>query len=137
MIEILLAIAVIAIIAGIMTPIFLSSQVRNDIDVATLSLVRSIRRAEQLSRNGEGDSAWGVNLSSGEILIFKGPSYIGRDSSFDESFSIPNNISFSGTSSVVFNKFSGLPSASGTINLTSINNETRVININSKGSVDY
>jgi len=137
LIEMLLSIAVVAILAGIMVPIFLSFQTRNDVDIASLALVRSIRRAEQLSRNGEGDSAWGVNLLSGEITVFRGGSYAGRDATYDEIFSIPNNISFIGTSSMVFSKLYGWPSASSTINLTSVNNEIRTININSKGSVSY
>jgi prepilin-type N-terminal cleavage/methylation domain-containing protein len=137
LIEMLLSIAVVAILAGIMVPIFLSFQTRNDVDIASLALVRSIRRAEQLSRNGEGDSAWGVNLLSGEITGFRGGSYADRDATYDEIFFIPSNISFTGTSSMVFSKLYGWPSASSTINLTSVNNEIRTININSKGSVSY
>jgi hypothetical protein len=120
-----------------MVPIFLSFQTRNDVDIASLALVRSIRRAEQLSRNGEGDSAWGVNLLSGEITVFKGADYAGRDAAYDEIFFIPANIGLTGTSSMVFSKLYGWPTASSTINLTSVNNETRTININSKGSVSY
>ncbi|OIO07953.1 hypothetical protein COX68_02010 [Candidatus Falkowbacteria bacterium CG_4_10_14_0_2_um_filter_41_15] len=137
LIEMLLSVSVMAILTGIMVPIFLSFQTRNDVDIASLALVRSIRRAEQLSRNGEGDSAWGVNLLSGEIAVFKGSTYTGRDAAYDEIFSIPNNISFTGTSSMAFSQLYGWPSASSTINLTSVNNETRTININSKGSVNY
>lgn len=135
LIEMLLSMAVIAILAAIMTPVFLSFQTRNDVDIAAMSLVRSIRRAEQLSRNGEGDSAWGVNLSSGAVTVFKGSTYASRDAGFDEIFSIPNNITFTGTSSIVFSKLYGLPAASSTIVLTSVNNESRTITINARGAV--
>ena len=135
LIEMLLSIAVIAILAAIMTPIFLSFQTRNDIDVASLAVVRNVYRAQQLARNGEGDSPWGVNLSSGAITVFKGATYAGRDASYDEIFSIPDNITLAGTSTIVFSKMYGLPSASSTIILTSINNEARTVDINAKGTV--
>ncbi len=135
LIEMLLSIAVIAILAAIMTPVFLSFQTRNDIDVASMAVTRSVYRAQQLARSGEGDSTWGVNLSSGAVTIFKGTTYAGRDVNYDEIFSIPNNITLTGTSSVVFSKMYGLPSASSTITLTSVNNETRIVNINAKGAL--
>jgi len=136
--EMLLSVAIIAILTGIMTPIFLSFQARNDVDIAAMALVQGLRRAEQLSRNGEGDSTWGVNLASGAITIFKGTTFATRDISSDEIFSIPSTISFAGigTSTLVFGKLYGLPTASSTITLISINNETRTVNVNPKGSVE-
>lgn len=135
--EILLSLSIIAVLAGILAPVYLSFQTRNDIDIAAGAVVRTLRRAQQLSFNGEGDSAWGMNLASGAVVLFKGSSYGARDSAYDEIFSIPTNISFTGTSSVVFSKFYGLPGAAATINLTSVNNETKTININAKGAVGY
>jgi prepilin-type N-terminal cleavage/methylation domain-containing protein len=137
LIEILLSLSVIAILAGVLAPVYLSFQTRNDIDIAAGAVTRTLRRAQQLSFNSEGDSAWGMNLASGEVVLFKGASYAARDSAYDEIFSIPTNISFTGTSSVVFSKFYGLPGAATTINLTSVNNETKTININAKGSISY
>ncbi len=136
--EMLLSVAIIAILTGIMTPIFLSFQTRNDVDIAAMALVQGLRRAEQLARNGEGDSTWGVNLASGAITIFKGTTFATRDINSDEIFSIPATISFTGvgTSTLVFSKLYGLPAAGSTITLTSLNNETRTINVNPKGSVE-
>jgi len=136
LVEMLLSIAVIVVLTAIMAPIFVSFQTRNNVDIAAMALVRSLRRAEELSRNGEADSSWGVNVTSSSIIVFKGSSYAARDVNLDEIFTIPSNISFTGTSSMVFSKLYGLPAASSTITLTSVNNESRTVTINTKGLVD-
>lgn len=137
MLEVLLSIAAITIIAGISIPIYQSFQVRNDLDIAASSIVQNLRRAAVLSQAVDGDTSWGLYVTSGSLTLFKGTSYTARDSTFDEVFDIPLTITPSGTSEIVFEKFSGLPQTTGTITLTSNTNETRTITINAKGMVNY
>lgn len=137
MIEVLLSVATIIIIAGISVPIFQSFQVRNDLDVAAVEVVQTMRRAQVLSSAVDGDTTWGMYIELGSISLFQGSSYLSRDSSFDESFEVPISVTPSGTSEVVFQKFTGLPVSTGTITLTSSTNETRTITINSKGIIEY
>ena len=56
---------------------------------------------------------------------------------FDEVFSMPTSITVSGLGEIVFEKFTGEPQNTGTTTLTSVNNETRSVNINSKGTISY
>ncbi len=137
MIEVMLSLAIIAIIMGISTPIYQSFQVRNDLNITANTITQSLRRAQILSQAVDGDSTWGVDIRSGSITIYKGLSYAGRDNTFDEIFVVPTSITPSGINGIVFDKFTGFPQTTGTITLTSNNNETRLIIINSKGMVSY
>lgn len=135
--EILLSIALIGLLSAMSIPVYQSFQVRNDLDIATESVVHAFRRAQLLSQAVDGDISWGVSVQTGSIVIFKGVSYASRDASFDEIFTLPTNISFSGVSEVVYAKSTGLPGTTGICTLTSNVNETRTITINTKGMVGY
>lgn len=137
LIEMLLSVAVITLIAGTSAPVYQSFQVRNDLDIVTVSTVHSLRRAQVLSQSIEGDTSWGVKTQSGSLILFKGTSFAGRDTMFDELFSIPTSITPSGVSEIVFDKLTGFPQTTGTITFTSNANETKTITINAKGMVNY
>ena len=137
LIEMLLSIAAIGIIAGISIPVYQSFQVRNDLDIATVETVQTLRRGQVLAQAVDGDTGWGVKIQGGSITLFKGTSYAGRDSNFDEVFDMPGAIVPTGVTEVVFAKFTGLPQAIGTATFISNTNETRTITINAKGMVSY
>ena len=137
LIEMMLSIALIAIIAGISVPIYQSFQVRNDLDIATVTIAHSLRRAQLLAQASDGDTDWGIALQTNAISLFKGTSYSARDASYDETFDLPGSLAPSGMSEVVFEKFTGLPQTTGTITVTSNTNEARSITINQRGMVSY
>lgn len=137
LLEVLLSIAAIAIIAGISVPIYQSFQVRNDLDIATVEIAQTLRRAQVLAQAVDGDTSWGIKIQSGDMTLFKGASYVARDTNFDETFDLPTSITPSGVSEIVFTKFTGLPATTGTITLTSNANETRTVTINTKSMVSY
>ena len=136
-IEVLLSIAIISVIAGVSLPVYHAFQTRNDLDVATVEIVQSMRRAEMLARAVDGDTSLGVQLQTGSITLFKGASYAGRDVTRDEVFDMPASITPSGLSEILFTKFTGLPQTTGTTTLTTNTDETRIITINAKGTVSY
>ncbi|MBT9131015.1 MAG: hypothetical protein DDT41_01315 [candidate division WS2 bacterium] len=137
LLEILLVITLVSIIIAIGAPVFQQAQTRNDLDVAVNITVQSLRRVQFLSQGVDGDTSWGLRIDVGEIIIFRGPSYAGRNPDFDEVFKISPTISFSGIQEFVFQKFTGKPQATGSVTFTSINNETRTISINEKGIIFY
>lgn len=137
LIEVLLSLTVIAVIVGVSAPIYQSFQNRNELDLATQSVVQSLRRAQILSQANDGDSTWGVYAESGSIVLFKGSSYAGRDSNYDELFDIPTNMGITGLTEIVFSKLTGYPNTTGTLAITSVNGESRNITINSRGGVGY
>lgn len=137
LLEVLLVIATIAVLAAISVPVYSNLQVRNDLDVVTNTSLQTLRRAQTLSQAVDGDSTWGVKLQQADITLFKGTSYSDRDTNFDEAYSLSGNVTPSGISELVFAKLSGNPTTTGTITLTSSNNEIQNITINSKGFLDY
>jgi prepilin-type N-terminal cleavage/methylation domain-containing protein len=136
-IEILLVISLMSITAGISIPVYQSFQTRNDLDISGVTVAQTLRRAQLLSQASSGDISWGVNIATSSITLFKGISFFNRDVGYDEIFFMPSSISISGLQEIVFDKFTGEPQSIGTTTLTSINNETRSININTKGTVSY
>lgn len=137
LLEVLLVLATIVVIAAMSLPVYGGMQVKNSLAIQVNTVAQNLRRAQTLSQAVDGDTTWGVYLQSGSITMFQGASYASRDVSFDEVFVVPTNIVFSGVQEVVFTKFTGLPETTGTISLTSINDETKNLTINEKGLVSY
>ncbi len=137
LIEVLLSVAVIAVLAGISAPVFTRLATKNDLDTAFVSLAQTWRRGQELSMANDGDIVWGVKVAAGSITLFKGTSFASRDTNYDEVFSMPLTISVSGAvTEITFNKLTGTPSATGTVSLTSFD-DTTTLTINSKGTVSF
>ncbi len=137
LIEMVLSVAMLTLILGMTLPMLRTFTVRNDLDVAVNSVVQNMRRAQTLAYVGDGDTPWGLHVSVGSILIYKGASYATRDQLYDEVTTIPTSITVEGFNEVTFSKSTGMPQSTGTLTLTSIFNEARNITINQKGMVDY
>ena len=135
--EILISLLLLSIIAGMIIPMYRAFMVRNDLDIATVTLAQNLRRAQALAEAGDGDMTWGVRVGVGSILIYKGASYVMRDSAYDESTSMPTSIVPTGIDEINFSKVTGIPTATGTFTFTSQANEARNVTINEKGMVDY
>lgn len=137
LLEVLISVAALTIIAGIGIPVYQSLQVRNDLDIAAETIAHSLRRAELLAQASDGDTSSGVKIELGNIILFRGTSYALRDQSLDEVFEMPTSLTPTGLSEIVCEKFTGLPTTTGTVTLTSNANEIRTITINAKGMVSY
>lgn len=137
MLEVALSLSILGIMFGMSMPLYGTFSIRNDMDIAKMTLVQSLRRAQTLSYITDGDSEWGVRVATGSILLYKGPSFSLRNQSFDEITEIPTSIKVSGLQEVTFTKKTGIPQSTGTTTFTSIKNETRNVTINQKGMVDY
>ncbi len=137
LIEVLLSVALIAGAFAVTGPVLHSFYLWSELNVVATETAQSLRRAQVLARSGQDDSQWGVRIDSGLVTIFQGPSYAGRDSTYDELMTYPQAITASGLSEVVFVKSSGAPSATGTITFTSPQGQTKVITVNAEGAVSY
>ncbi len=137
LIELLLSISVIAIIAVAAFPIARGFQSRNNLDIATATVAETVRRAETLARGMDGDSQWGIYAAANSIILFRGSSYASRDASFDEVSPMPSGITLSGTAELHFVKLTGFPISAGVLTITSVDNETRTVAINSRGTVSF
>jgi len=137
LIEMLMSVALIGLIALILMPVYQSLQVRNDADLIAQTIANNFRRAELLSSGGVGDSSWGVYFTSSTITLFQGATYAGRNTEYDELTSVPGSLTLSGLSSVIFEKYSGNAQSVGAIVVSSTIGDSKTININSKGMVQY
>jgi type II secretory pathway pseudopilin PulG len=137
LLETILVIALVVGIAGMSAPLYQSFQVRNELDVTANTVVQSMRRAQALSQSGEQDSEWGVYMESGSVILFKGTSYLTRDTGFDELFSVKDALVFTGLQEVVFDRLTGVTDSVGTATLTSSTDEVREIVVNAKGNVSF
>lgn len=137
LLELILSITVIGLVASVALPVSRSFQVRNDLDIAAATAAQTLRRAQVRSQGMDNDTTWGVRASSGSIILFRGASYAARDATFDEVFDVPSTITPSGTTEFVFTKFTGNPTTTGTLTLTSSDNEVINLVINAKGTITY
>lgn len=138
LIEMLLSVGIIAMLAGLSLPVYLSFTTRNDLAIITESTANALRRAQTYSRGVREDSQWGVAVQPTQIVLFKGTSYATRDAAFDEPISLPGQTTASGLAEVTFNKGTAWPNTTGSIAITSdALNETRTVTINAKGMVSY
>lgn len=136
-IELVLAIGVLGIVAGILSPILISLMQRNDLDNAASTLVQQYRRAQTLARSSDGDASWGVSVGSTSITMFKGASFAVRDSAYDETTDISASVVPSGLLTVVFAKTTGVPYVTGTTTFTLASNDSKTIFLNAKGTITY
>lgn len=135
LIEMLLSVAVIGLLVGMSVPVYRNMFVKNDLDVAATTVAETLRRAQVQSQSSDGDISWGVKVQTGKISLFKGTSYITQDPNYEEKFDMPASIAISGTSEIVFTKFTG-ETTGGTITLSS-DTDSKDITVNSKGMVGY
>lgn len=136
LLEVILSLAIVAILTGASLPVYRTLMTKNDLDVATVTVAQSLRRAQTLSVAVDGDTNWGVKIQSGSITLFKGTSYALRDSTYDETFAIPGTITTGGVSETIYSKLFGAPQTTGTVTLTT-DNDSSSITLNSKGMVSY
>ncbi len=137
LIEMLLSVAIIGMLGLISIPVYQSLQVRNDADLMAQTIAHNLRRAELLSAGGVGDNSWGIYIASSTMILFQGPTYSGRDSSFDEITNIPASLFVFGLSTIIFEKYSGNPQSVGAIFVSSTAGDVKTININNKGMIEY
>lgn len=136
LVEMLLSVAIIAIIAGLSAPFYFSYLTGNDFGLAVETGVRSLRRAQFLAQNQERDSNWGTYFSTSSITIYSGASYSGRVSGYDERYDFPNTVT-STVADINFTKFTGETAITTAINIRSNAGQSSTITVNAKGMIDY
>lgn len=134
--EMLLVVAMITIISGVSMPLYLRFNNTNQLDAAESILVQDLYQAQSFSRNQSRDSGWGVAINGQVITLFAGSSYAARNTAFDVTYTVPSNVSLTGSSSIVYTKLYGLPTGGATFNMTSSGKTVAVV-VNSKGMVEY
>lgn len=128
-IELLLTMAMIAILTGITIPLYSISQSKDDLQTEASFVISAIRSAKIFSTSGKENSEWGIHFQQGKMIIFKGTSFSTRDISFDEEMPVGQSISFTGLNDIYFTKLYGIPSATGSITLSIPNGDFKNIQV--------
>lgn len=137
LIEAIVVIALISLLAGLSIPFYADILSRNEIFVSTDATIRTLRRAQLLSKAITNDSGWSVKLNPGQIRLYQGADYNTRNTQYDEDIDLNDSVSFSGNTDIKFNKFTGLPNVTGITTITGPDGSTRNLTINAFGLVDY
>lgn len=137
LLEMLLSVAIISLIGGLSVPVYQSLQVRNELDVMVAESAQAVRSAQVFASAVREDAKWGVYITADTITIFKGDSYAGRDSDFDELVGTADVANVSGTQEFVFTRVDGRPESTGSITFETSNGTTRTVTINEMGTLSY
>jgi len=131
-IEVILTMGTVALATGLSVPMYRQYVMRNDLEIARQNVAQGMQRARFLSQVAMNDSSWGYSTDAvpGRGVLFMGNNYATRNTAFDEMYSIPNTVSVTGITEVVFEKITGNPLQVGTITLTALSGEQRSITIN-------
>lgn len=135
--EILLVVAIIAIVAGIGIPFYYSFVTRNNLDLAEENVYEAYTRAHVKAQAGDRDTSWGLYVTDGSATVFSGNSFATRNGAYDEQFSFSENIVASGLTEVVFSKLEGEAGSTGQTVLTDTSGNIRTINVNAKGTISF
>ncbi len=126
-IELALVIGIMAGLSAFIVPTYRDYQIRTDLNIAAEHVTQALGRARILAQGGARSSAWGFSVS--RMTLFAGESYTNRDQTGDERYDFPETIETSGLDEVSFAPSTGIPSATGTIILTSLRGERRTVSI--------
>jgi prepilin-type N-terminal cleavage/methylation domain-containing protein len=119
LVELLLVTALMLIVGVFMFPLgisFYRSQMANE---AIEGIQSALRRAQTFAITGKSDSSFGIKFFDDSYVLFEGESYDSRNSANDEIYTVGVLIEDASLDEVVFELFSGLPSASGYVDVSS------------------
>lgn len=139
LIELIIVMAILAVVGALSVPFIQSFQVSSNLSTHTTTITQTLRRAQQQAIAGQNSSSWGVYFDDGVkmFILFLGNDFATRDQSYDlatdypEVFTVTTNFA----DEIYFSIFSGQPSTVGTVNVSSLNNETKTISIDSFGLI--
>jgi hypothetical protein len=132
--ELLIALGLVAVTAGVTIPVYNEYRVNNDVNVTTEAIVQFLRGAQTLSQSGKFDSVWGVYAP--EATLFAGEAYDVRNTEHDVVYLVPPTIDTDGIDEVVFTRLDGKPSQTGNIRVIStISGKYREITIDPNGII--
>jgi len=136
LIEILIALAIVAIFSTISISSYQSLNARNNLNIAVIDVVEFIRNAKVMAEDGKYDSNIGVHFAEGSVIIFSGDSYSSRNTLNDQILNLPRGVNISGVSDIIFTKITGKTSNTGDLIVANISGN-KTLTINSYGTIMY
>jgi prepilin-type N-terminal cleavage/methylation domain-containing protein len=144
LIEMLMVIAVFALLSGLLLPASIDSY-KQGLSRSDRSLVlNALREARAQAITGVCKSAvcvalpsHGVFLTPTSLIIFEGSAYSNRDASVDQVFPFYSTEQFASTSEIVFEGGTGNIAMDTSVSFQSTNNRSELITVNSQGGIAH
>jgi prepilin-type N-terminal cleavage/methylation domain-containing protein len=137
LVELLMSIAMITLLIGISVPIYRTVQAHNNLDLGLQIATQTLRLAQLSALAGSEDASWGVDFDTGQAILFKGESFLTRDPEFDQVHELPQSLVWTGSTEIVFQKFTGLPTGTSELIVTSVDDRFRTLTVSGLGLIDY
>ncbi len=135
-VELLITISIMSVLGAIVLTTYSSIRKTSETIVASNVFADTLKSASLKARTMEFDSSWGVKIIATDIVLFSGNTYTTRVQSRDVLYDIPDSLTVTGPTEVVFSKLYGIPSVANTITFTNAASWTAV-RIGPNGTVDY
>lgn len=143
LIEILVVVALIAILATAVVVSTVSFRSQIDLNTAAQNILNTLRIARAKTLASESASQYGVHFESGQYVLFKGTSY-NPSASDNEFHSLPSgfeiaNVSIGGGNDAIFQRLTGITSQSGSVDVRQISDpaKSKTIVIDPSGEVAF
>ena len=132
LIELLIVVSLIITIGTMTAPFASGFLIRIYQESTVNSIISALHRAQSLSLDGKGSTAWGICQTGNNIRVYQGSC---ASPTIKEDTSIPATVTVTGLSDVTFSRITGEPSSTLTIVITS-GAGTKNITLNELGVVD-
>lgn len=136
LIDLLLAIAIFAIMASVTLPFLGMFQQTQSIGTYAQSIEAALRDAELRAQNGQRGSMWGVSFQAHAYVLFAGSTYATHLPASDETHTVASSYTLSGPSEIDFQKVTGKPVSAGTIVVSDPGVGQESVTVNAEGGID-
>ncbi len=144
LLEIIIVVAITAIIAGGVFSMFSAFIMDTQVDDAAQEMIYALRKANTNTMVRLNDLPWGVRFddTTSQFTFFAGSTYATRAIQYDAVTILPTSVTFSqislngGGKEVVFRKVAGDTAQYGTLKVRSTNGKERTITINQLGQIE-
>ncbi len=142
LIEVIVVVTIFAVISTLTVVFYTRFLTQNNVSSVQDQLFSQLRKAHVYSTTSRKSavSGWGVHYdgTNHKIIMFLGPSYTGRTTAFDETFTFAGSITMSGfpaSNDITFARVTGLPtpSTTTTIIIRGPNNISKQVIVNGQG----
>jgi Tfp pilus assembly major pilin PilA len=123
LIELLIIIGILVVLVAMSLPVYTQYLVRSDLGIAAQLINQGLARARLLAVSGQQADSWGLAASG---VVFRGSNYALRDPQYDELFTIPEHVTATGITVVIFEELTGRPSQTGSIIFQSYGQQSEV-----------
>ncbi|MES3031414.1 MAG: prepilin-type N-terminal cleavage/methylation domain-containing protein [Patescibacteria group bacterium] len=123
MLEIMITVAIVAVIAGIVAYSFGTLRARKQLEITVDSIGSKLEEAKANALAGKGGTSFGIVFASTTYTYFRGTTYSSSDPA-NVVYNLASNLEITrtlsgGGSQILFARLTGLPSATGTLSVRS------------------